>query len=541
MSIEATEKWNSSELRRTLHLRRDLKLEEAPESGLKILDPATQRSFCMDEMQGALIREMDGLHTPEELATGLFGASSELANVEKFIARLRALALLDEDLPFEAIAERQANTLRDVAKDGRDKKVASVIAWAGSSIPLYAERFGPIADQIGGIKDLPRLPTMTKSDVRENFPGRLLPDGMSGAELMEKGQVWLYSTSGTTGNRLQVFYDATRTGYPQSFPGIRPVRGGWSEAKIALFTTPICSGTVCHMGKTSYEDRLTHGGAYLSLNSSDRVMSLTRPELLAIVEDFERFQPSILRVDPIYAVALVRALERESLPIPKVDVIWTAYEYCSVLHRPVLERAFGVPVFTVYAATDLGGGCQAFRCERGVFHVRQNQYVFEFLHRGVPVAPGELGEITVTSLYHRFMPLVRYCVEDIARPLEQTCSCSHGDWPAFQLEGRLRDCMLDTSRRLVTTRAFDDLFEGLSWIDHYQMTQRSLRAYELLVVRRPDTDEADAEVFLDRARSLLGHDAHIRIRNVREIPTEKSFKFRLTGSTVWTPRSFEWH
>lgn len=521
------------------HLRRDLKLEELQEGSLKILDPVTRRCFSVDEIQGTVIRELDGRHTADEITAELFGASSEeLAVVEKFIARLQTLALLDENLTNEAIIKRQSNTLRELAKNRRDERVATVIAWAGSSIPLYRERFGPITDQIGGIGDLPRLPTMTKSDIRENFPGRLLPEGISAAELMEKGDAWLYSTSGTTGDRLQVFYDAERQAYPQSFPGIHPVRGGWSGAKIALFTTPICSGTVCHMGRTRYEDRLTHGGTYLSLNSSDHAMSLTRLELLSILEDLERFQPSIMRVDPIYAMALVRALEREGLSIPKVDAIWTAYEYCSVLHRPVLESAFGVPVFTVYAATDLGGGCQAFRCKRGLFHVRQNQYVFEFLRRGQPVAPEELGEITVTSVYHRFMPLVRYRVEDIGRPISETCSCPHGDWPAFQLESRRRDCMLDTSGRIVTTRAFDDIFEGLSWIDYYQMMQRSVRDYELLAVRRLDTGEADAAVFLDRARSLLGKDANIRIRYVREIPTEKSFKFRLTGSTIWAPEEF---
>jgi phenylacetate-CoA ligase len=243
-------------------------------------------------------------------------------------------------------------------------------------------------------------------------------------------------------------------------------------------------------------------------------------------------------VDPIYAVALVRALEREGLSMPRVEVLWTAYEYCSVLHRPVLERAFGVPVYTVYAATDLGGGCQAFRCARGHFHVRQNQYVFEFLRRGRPVAPGELGEIAVTSLYHRYMPLIRYRVEDLARPLGTRCPCTHGDWPAFVLEGRLRDCMRDAAGQVVTTRAFDDLFAGLSWIDFYQMTQRSPRDYELLAVRRPGTDEAEEALFRERAHALLGSEARLRVRYVREIPTERSFKFRLTGGALGPPEEF---
>lgn len=501
-----------------------------------LLDPTTGRTFAVDELQLEIVRSLDGRTSPARIAHEVFDDPAAEAEVRAFVDVLGRLGFLDEGHAPAEVALRQSLAREAAAAARTDAKVAATVAWAAKAIPFYRERLGDAALAIRGARDLPALPTMSKRDVRANFPARLLPEGTTMSDLVAAGEVLVYATSGTTGERLQTLYDTRRHGYPQSFPGIAPVVGGWDAARIALFTTPICSGAVCHMGGTPFEERVSPDGRTLAVTSSDHPMRLTRSELDAILSDIDRYRPTILRTDPVYAVALVRALVREGLPIPRFEAIWTAYEYCSVLHRRVLEEAFGVPVVTVFAATDLGGGCQAFRCERGLFHVRRNQYVFEFLRGGRPVAPGEVGEITVTSLYHRFMPLVRYRIEDLGAPSPARCTCPHADWPAFHLEGRAADCLIDTEGRIVTTRAFDDLFTGLSWIDFYRMTQSSKTAFELLCVRRPDESsganaEAEEAELLRRARGLLGDAAVVRVRYAREIPAARSFKYRLTGAT----------
>lgn len=514
----------------TPRLRDDLTIEPTSDGAFHLVDSLTRRRFAVDEAQVEVLRALDGTSTPNQIASDVLGDPAVEPELTAFVEKLRAFGMLHGEADA---AGRQATAVADAGRARHDAKVRDTVRFAASSIPFYRERFRGLADAVEGPADLSRLPTMTKRDVRENFPSRMLPDGISAAELVASGEVELYSTSGTTGERLQTFYDAKRHAYPERFPGIDPVPGRWGAARIALFTTPICSGAVCHMGGSSYEDRLMKDGTYLALHSSDRVLALTRSELEGILRDVERFQPTILRTDPVYAFALARALEREGLPFPKFDVIWTAYEYCSVIHRPLIERAFGAPVHTLYAATDLGGGCQAFRCTNGHYHVRHNQYIFEFLGKDEQrVAPGRVGEIAVTSLYHRFVPVIRYRVEDLGRPLETPCSCADGAWPAFDLEGRIKDCMRATDGRLVTTRAFDDLFLGLDWLDFYQATQVGERSFDVLGMRRAGTDTRDAEVFLDRARGLLGQDAELRLKYVRQIAAEQSYKFRLTGSRV---------
>jgi phenylacetate-CoA ligase len=415
-----------------------------------------------------------------------------------------------------------------VTASTRGERVAKMVTWAAREIPFYRDRFAGLGERVASEQDLGLLPIMTKRDIRENFPARLLPDGADFATLVDQGEAVVHTTSGTGAERLAVVVDAKRWTAPFRNPGFDRIEGGLRELRIAIFTTPICSGAICHMGAMSYEERLV--GRQLVLNSSDRVMHLSRAELETIVEDLARFRPTILQVDPVYGVALVRALQKHGLPLPQVAAIRSTYEYCSVIHRQILEEVLDAPVFCVYGAAELGGGTAALACDHGRYHVWDDEFVFELVDGNRSVGEGELGALVITSTHNRFMPVIRYRVGDLGRPTP--CTCAFRAWPAFDLEGRERDCMVDREGRLITTRAVDELFRDLHWLDFYQLAQLSLDEYELQAVRREVADVADEERFLERARGLFGERAKISVRYVREISAQKSLKYRLTLSQI---------
>lgn len=514
---------------RVLRLRRDVQLREVGHGAFLIVDGSTGRMLPVDPVQVEVLESLDGTRDAAAIADDVLGAPESAPTVEAFLERLRKLRLVGDD--GGDVRGEQGRALIADNRSKRDARVAKMVAWAAASIPFYRERFAGI--EVSGFSDLGKLPAMGKRDVRDNFPSRLLPDGVDVDQLVERGEASLEATSGTAEDRLQVFFDHTRPGFHLAFPGILPIEGGWSGARIAVFTTPICSGTVCHLGGMPFAERLK---GELTLNSSDRVLALTRDELDSILADWERFRPNVLRCDPVYAAALARALEREGLPVPRVPAIWTTFEYCSTLQRRILEKAFGAQVTEYYGGTDIGGSEAAFRCENGRYHVWEDSYALEFVRDGRPVADGELGEILVTSLRNKLMPVIRYKIGDLGRPVGHGCGCAHDAWFAFELEGRTKDCMRDLEGAPLTTRAVDALFADLSWIDFYQLIQHDAASYELLAMKRNGANMDEEQRFRERARPLLGDG--LRVRYVRELPPEKSLKYRLTvpkpGLNGWT-------
>jgi hypothetical protein len=110
---------------------------------------------------------------------------------------------------------------------------------------------------------------------------------------------------------------------------------------------------------------------------------------------------------------------------------------------------------------------------------------------------------------------------------------------AFEFEGRVHDVVLTPKGEPVTTRAVDELFRDLNWIDFYQFLQRDRSRYELMAVPRDGvSSEHDEAVFCARVKALFGADAKLGIGYVREIPVNPSLKYPPTvnrSAQSWKP------
>jgi len=516
-------------------LRGDLIVAHRDDDTIELTDPRTDRCFRFDEVQWEVLSSLNRNEPASQIAIEVLGDASVQSTVETFAARLHALGLFEGD-EIEDLASAQARLLRREACERRDVRVTETVRWAAEHLPYFRARIANLVPDVNGYADLRRLPVMTKRDFRDNFPAGLLREDLDLDALVESGEAQIATTSGSTGGRLAFIRDNNRDIVSSRLPGVTSVPGGWGAAKIARFTTPLCSGAVCHLGEVPFQERIINDT--LHLNSSERVLALRRPQVANILSDIQQFSANVFQVDPVYAVALIRAAQRFGIALPTFQAVLSFFEYCSVIHREILETTFQAQVTDYLSAADLGGGVAAFACGNGRFHVNEHENVFEFLRHGEPVGYGELGEIAVTSINHRFTRLIRYRLGDLARPIE-SCGCAFDDWAAFEFEGRVQDCIRNTSGEIVTSRGVDQLFVGLSWLDFYQLVQRSETFYELVALRRPGTPEnGDPQTFLDRATALLGNGANITIEYARELPVEPSFKYPLTKSLV--PVREEW-
>ena len=104
----------------------------------------------------------------------------------------------------------------------------------------------------------------------------------------------LLSTSGSTGERLQVVRDTQRSELPFKFDrlwGLTPSSTGY---KLASYTTPRCAVDQCHQRRSSYEDRISNGGRRLSLESPADLFSIDRSHVERIASELDRFRPDVI-------------------------------------------------------------------------------------------------------------------------------------------------------------------------------------------------------------------------------------------------------
>ena len=114
-----------------------------------------------------------------------------------------------------------------------------------------------------------------------------------------------------------------------------------------------------------------------------------------------------------------------------------------------------------YSSAD--AGLMGYQCEQagfGTYHLPTDFQYVEILdpesHAPSPV--GQLGEVVVTNLARRSMPIVRYQMGDLASWLDGPCACGDPN-PLFRLAGRAGDDF-KIGGGFIAMRVFDQALEA---------------------------------------------------------------------------------
>jgi phenylacetate-CoA ligase len=165
----------------------------------------------------------------------------------------------------------------------------------------------------------------------------------------------------------------------------------------------------------------------------------------------------------------------------------------------------------------------------------------EILRGGAPVPDGEEGEVVVTVLTNRAMPLIRYNLGDWARRIPGRCGC--GRWlPRIELTNTKVVDLVRTSRGGAASGQFFDYIlielidRGNRGIRQFLVIQKELDTFLVQVVPGPDLKPDCLALFERRMREQLGDQIEVRFELVKEIPREPAGKIRCFRSEL-SPQS----
>jgi phenylacetate-coenzyme A ligase PaaK-like adenylate-forming protein len=141
--------------------------------------------------------------------------------------------------------------------------------------------------------------------------------------------------------------------------------------------------------------------------------------------------------------------------------------------RPVaaaIEAAWDCQVFQHYGMTEMGYGGAVDCAARQGYHLRETDLLFEIIDplSGQPAGSGRTGEVVVTTLTRRVMPLIRYRTGDLAAWIDAPCPCGSMLRRMAWVQGRRR-----TARRLadgivLEQRALDEALFALPEVIDYR-------------------------------------------------------------------------
>lgn len=440
---------------------------------------------------------------------------------------LEPLGFLD-DAPLPALRKRQRPFRTQLRQEARNEFVRDFLEYAKREVPFYrANSQYDISSRILCTCDLRRLPTLKKSDLRDNFM-RLLAECMDMPLGLANGRFSIARTSGTTDERVQVVSDASLDRVPPDYENFWGVNFSGRTPRTAILTTPLCSATECHLGQSTMEER-TKFGIVLYLNSTEDLFSAPDTLIQNFAEELWLFRPEILLVNPFYLLWFALEAQRLGIGLPPVDLILTSYQFTSKGQVRALQNMFAAKVYNSYTATELSGCTAGVQCKNGNWHVCENHSVLEIIDQETALPTEGIGSILVTPAAGRVMPLIRYEIGDLGRFVDVDCDCPLSDWQCFEFHGRKKD-VLNFGGAAFTTKQVDDVISEVEHVNFYRCTQIGDARLIVDFIPAPGFSVSERKI-AEKIRSTLPVD-EIIVRRVSRLEPEPSMKFRLTAAVI---------
>jgi len=397
--------------------------------------------------------------------------------------------------------------MREEAQLARVKKLLP--RW--HDVPLY---------HTARVKDFFHRPLIGKRELRENFPNNFLRPGQDLDALLAGQLVELEHTSGSSEERTAVLFgrgwwNEQEARVLRLNPFVAQVLDAHPNARRASLVPPVCNGLVCFSNYTSRAARTVE--RTLFVNQARIPFLLTEAEFARMAGEILDWSPQFLDLDPVHGAWFALYCERNGIAFPSVKFILCSYEFVSVVHRKILQRVFGVPVFNLYGSTETGH--LLMEDGRGRMKASLENVFYEIVE---PDARG-VGSLVVTTLTNEVMPLVRYRIGDLAERCELPYATD------YLVHGRARDALLRRDGQRVTTLEVDRCFADAAGILHYQLRQNENGGCHLQFIpdREPPTGETLGRVTA-QSQDLLQLEDSVTTESVKLLPPLTSGKFRLT-------------
>jgi phenylacetate-CoA ligase len=391
-----------------------------------------------------------------------------------------------------------------------------------SHVPLYQPLAGLLESRGENGFDLEafrRLPLVTKHHIRDGFPHNFLAAGVELEALLDLNLVEVEQTSGTSEQRTSLllgrgWWAAQEQRALRLNRRVSRTLDEFPEARRVTIASPVCSGDICYHGVPSLAERTLDNALYVNLSRHPLLWS--EADLARMAAETVDWQPQFLDVDPVYGMRFARYCEQERIRLPSLHFVLCSYEYVSVVHRRILERAFGVPVFNLYGSTETGH--LLMEDEDGHLVPSTETAFLEVIEPD----GRDVGDLIVTTLTNEYMPLIRYRIGDLVERLREVDRC------LYRVHGRAMDAFTGGDGSRVTVGQIDECFEGVSGIAHYQLRQEKRDEWRLRFV--PDggaPSAAELKELRGRLADTLETSSPLQIEETPGLLAESSGKFRL--------------
>jgi len=365
------------------------------------------------------------------------------------------------------------------------QRLQSVVSLAYDRVALFRGRMGErglAPADIRSLADIARLPFTVKTDLRDTYPF-----GLFAAPMEEI--VRLHASSGTTGKPIVVAYtqadlDVWTEVMVRAFAACGLHRGDVIQNAYGygLFT----GGLGAHYGAEAL------GATVIPISGGN-----TERQLMVMAD----FGVTAICCTPSYFLHLLESAREMKLDLSKVRVGVFGAEPWSDTMRDRIQADSGIRAFDIYGLSEIIGPGVGIECEaQDGLHIFEDHFYPEIIdpESGDVLPDGAEGELVLTTLSKKAMPMIRYRTRDVTSLLAEPCSCGRTLRRIRRIGRRSDDMFIIRGVNVFPSQVETALLRVEGTLPHYQIVLTREKGLDQMEVKV----EVTPEVFSDEIRML---------------------------------------
>ena len=354
-------------------------------------------------------------------------------------------------------------------------RLKEIVTYAYERVPFYKKKYdeaGVKPSDIKTLEDIQKLPFVTKADLRENYPYGFLAVPVS--ELAR-----IHASSGTSGKPTVVAYTKEdMENWTECVARLVVAAGGRSDDIVQ-----ICFGYGLFTGALGLHQGWERIGAAVipaSTGNSERQLMLMKD-----------LGATAIVATPSYALHLAEVMEKSGMKPEdfKLRVGMFGSEASSEeMHRELAEKLHLFPTDN-YGLSELIGPGVSGECEyKCGMHINEDHFYPEIVDPATlePTDGSDYGELVLTSLTKKSMPMIRYRTKDVTKIDYPPCKCGRATARMAKLKGRTDDMLI-----IKGVNVFPSQIEGVL-LSFKEVGSK----YEIIVTREDYKDKLEVKVEL---------------------------------------------
>jgi phenylacetate-CoA ligase len=246
------------------------------------------------------------------------------------------------------------------------------------------------------------------------------------------------------------------------------------------------------------------------------------------LDNINKLRPDVLYTFTSNYRILAEEILSKGAEIFKPKLLISSAELMDDTARNIVKKAFGLNPYDYYGSMEFGW--IAWQCPERNYHINSDSLIVECVRDGVPVPPGEEGELVVTCLHSDAAPLIRYVLGDSVKLSTERCECGRELPIMNSVTGRIADYFVLPGGRRISPYSVTSALRDVPGMRRFQVVQETADFIRVNVLK--DGGAPGPEVVQTTVMKALGVRLNVAVDYVECLPREASGKFKIVKSMI---------